>query len=90
MKISDKITFYSNIMPLPFFSESVSFPVCVCVYWDPNWDFLFQIGITPTEPQLNSKVGFDTKMTVDPYPPATRHHYTNSMPSISQLFLTRL
>ena len=46
---------------------------------------------TPTQPQLNSKVGCDTKMTLihhhHPPPPTTTH--TNSMSAISQLLLTR-
>ena len=51
-----------------------------------------KIITTPTQPQLNSIVGFDTKMTLDhhhihpPPPPPTT---TNSMSLISQLFLTR-
>ena len=48
------------------------------------------IVTTPTQPQFNSKVGFDTKRTLDhhhpPPPPTTT---TNSMSSISQLFLTQ-
>ena len=46
------------------------------------------IVTTPTQPQLNSKVGFDTKRTLHHHPP-THHHHTNSMSSISQLFLTQ-
>ena len=46
---------------------------------------------TPTQPQLNSKVGCDMKMTLvhppPPPPPTTTH--TNSKSSLSQLFLTR-
>ena len=45
---------------------------------------------TPTQPQLNSKVGVNMKMTLHHhhhYPPPTTT--TNSMSSISQLFLTQ-
>ena len=47
---------------------------------------------TPTQPQLNSKVGCDMKMTLihhhhPPPPPTTTH--TNSMSVISLLLLTR-
>ena len=47
------------------------------------------IVTTPTKPQLNSKVGFDMKMTLDHHPSTHHHHnhHTNSMSSISQLFL---
>ena len=51
----------------------------------------FKIVTTSIQPQLNSKVGFDMKMTLhhhqppQPPPPPTT---TNSMSSISQLFWT--
>ena len=40
------------------------------------------IVTTPTQPQHNSKVGFDTKRTL-------HTHHTNSMSAISQLLLTK-
>ena len=54
--------------------------------------FLEKIVTTPTQPQLNSKVGCDTKMTLihhPPPPPPTTTTHTNSMSAISQLLLTR-
>ena len=41
------------------------------------------IFTTPTQPQLNSKVGFDIKRTLH------HHHPTNSMSAISHPLLTR-
>ena len=54
--------------------------------FSPPFDFI-QIVTTPTQPQLNSKVGCDTKMTLihHHHPPPT---HTNSMSAISQLLLT--
>ena len=50
--------------------------------------FVCFIVTTPTQPQLNSTVGYDTKMTlIHHHPPPTTH--TNSMSAISQLLLTR-
>ena len=40
------------------------------------------IVTTPTQPKLNSKVGFDMKMTLD-------HHHSNSISLKAQLFLTQ-
>ena len=44
---------------------------------------------TPTQPQLNSKVGCDMKMTLIHHHPPTTTHHTNSMSAISQLLLAR-
>ena len=44
-----------------------------------------KIVTTPTQPQLNSKVGCDMKMT---NPPTPITHHRNSMSAISQLLLT--
>ena len=66
----------------------------VIVYCCKNVEFKFNLTMhgkslpckfivtTPTQPQLNSKVGFYMKMTL-------HHQHTNSMSSISQLFLTQ-
>ena len=47
------------------------------------------IVTTPTQPQLNSKVGCDMKMTLIHHHPPTTTHHTNSMSAISQLLLAR-
>ena len=47
---------------------------------------LFTIGKTPTQPQLKTLVGLDTKMTLHTPHPTTQR---NSMLAISQLLLTR-
>ena len=49
--------------------------------------YSLDIVTTPTQPQFNSKVGVDMKMTLDHHHPPT--HCTNSMSSIYQLFLTQ-
>ena len=58
-----------------------------------SFGFLFEYNIltqkivtTPTQPQLNSTVGCDTKMILIHHPPPT---HTNSMSAISQLLLIR-
>ena len=51
-----------------------------------TWDYA--IVTTPTQPQLNSKVGFDMKMTLDHHHPPPPTH-TNSISVISQLLLTQ-
>ena len=51
------------------------------------------IVTTPTQPQLNSKVGCDMKMTLihhHPPPPPTTTHHKNSMSAISQLLLNQV
>ena len=48
------------------------------------------ILLSKPQPNLNTTVGFYTKMTLQPPPPTTTTtHHTNSMSAISQLLLTR-
>jgi len=50
----------------------------------PKWDIWEKLS--KPQPNLNTMVGFYTKMTLQPPPPT---HHTNSKSAISQLLLTR-
>ena len=67
--------------------------VLFCKYLRNKSSQPYGIVTTPTQPQLNSKVGCDMKMTLIHHhhhpPPTTTTTHTNSMSAISQLLLTR-
>ena len=70
-----------NLAQLVSLSVALAAELVLDIY--PGNICLGQIVTTPIQPQLKSKVGCDTKMTL------IHHHHTNSMSSISQLLLTR-